>query len=51
MKRDLICTIGAIVGLPTGMGRGIGGLTLLSGSSLDLMLGVSFPRLGCRTWA
>ena len=40
MKRDLICTIGAIVGLLTGLGRGIGGLTLLSGSSLDFMLGI-----------
>ena len=40
MKRDLICTIGAIVGLLTGIGRGIGGLTLLSGTSLNLMLGI-----------
>lgn len=40
MKRDLICTIGAIVGLLTGLGRGIGGLTLLSGSSLNIILGI-----------
>ena len=40
MKKDLICTIGAVVGLLTGIGRGIGGLTLLSGTSLELILGI-----------
>ena len=40
MKKDLICIIGAIVGVLTGIGRGIGGLTLLNGSFMEQILGI-----------
>lgn len=39
MKRDWICIIGAIVGFLTGIGRGIGGLTLLSGAVTEIIIG------------
>lgn len=40
MKRDWICITGAIIGLLTGICRGIGGMTLLSGSLTETMIGV-----------
>lgn len=40
MKRDWICIIGACSGLLTGVGGGVVGLTLLSGSLTETMIGV-----------
>ncbi|MDE6269968.1 MAG: hypothetical protein K2M12_03820 [Muribaculaceae bacterium] len=40
MKSDWICIAGAALGLLTGVGRGIGGLTLLSGNQTEMIVGI-----------